>query len=171
MSDEWEVERLRLLLADSGDDLLRYFERRVADREDAADLLSEAAMTAWRRIGDLPQGDAGRLWLFGVAAKVLANHRRSRRRYDALVDRLRLELRAAPPRVPDTDEAVAVRDAVGRLRSDHRELVMLVHWDGFTVADAAEILGLNASTARSRYSAARESLRSTLGAAASTVGQ
>ena len=169
MNEEWEADRLRLLLARSGEDLLRYFERRLVDREDAADLLSETALTAWRRIADLPQGDAGRLWLFGVAAKVLANHRRSRRRYHALVDRLRLELRTAPVHVSADDEAVAVRDAVSRLRTEHRELVMLVNWDGFTVADAAQILGLNASTARSRYAAARESLRATLGSTPSTV--
>lgn len=169
MSVDVEASRLRSLLAASGDDLLRYFERRVAQREDAADLFSETAMTAWRRIDDLPHGDSGRLWLFGVAAKVLANHRRSRRRYDALVDRLRLELRTAPATRADDQEAIAVRDAVGRLRPEHRELVMLVHWDGFTVADAAEILELNASTARSRYAAARESLRAMLGPAPSSI--
>ena len=169
MSEAGEIERFRSLLAATGDDLLRYFERRVTDREDAADLLSETAMTAWRRLADLPHGESGRLWLFGVAAKVVANHRRSRRRYDALVGRLRLELRTAPVADSDGQEAVAVRDAVDRLRPDHRELVMLVHWDGFTVAEAAEILDLNASTARSRYAAARESLRTTLGATTSTV--
>ncbi|WP_275403788.1 sigma factor-like helix-turn-helix DNA-binding protein [Nocardioides jishulii] len=58
------------------------------------------------------------------------------------------------PAVEDHTEATAVRDAVLRLHAAHRELVMLIHWDGFTVTEAAELLGLNASTARSRYSAA-----------------
>lgn len=40
---------------------------------------------------------------------------------------------------------------------------MLVHWDGFTLLAAAELLGVNASTARSRYAAARETLRAALG--------
>ncbi len=39
---------------------------------------------------------------------------------------------------------------------------MLIHWDGFTIVEAAEILGLNPSTARSRYAAARELLRDAL---------
>lgn len=30
----------------------------------------------------------------------------------------------------------------------HRELVMLIHWDGFIIVEAAALLGLNASTAR-----------------------
>jgi RNA polymerase sigma-70 factor, ECF subfamily len=39
---------------------------------------------------------------------------------------------------------------------------MLIHWDGFTIVEAAELLGLNASTARSRYAAARQILREAL---------
>ena len=45
---------------------------------------------------------------------------------------------------------------------------MLVHWDGFTLADAAGLLGLNASTARSRYAAARQTLKEALSDAACT---
>ena len=51
---------------------------------------------------------------------------------------------------------------MSRLPDAQRELVMLVHWDGLSIAEAAGVLGLNPSTARSRYSAAREQLRSAL---------
>jgi len=37
-----------------------------------------------------------------------------------------------------------------------------VHWDGFSIAESAKILGLTASTARSRYQRAKAELRSTL---------
>jgi RNA polymerase sigma-70 factor (ECF subfamily) len=40
---------------------------------------------------------------------------------------------------------------------------MLVHWDGMSIAEAAEILAINPSTARSRYAQAKESLRTKLG--------
>jgi RNA polymerase sigma-70 factor (ECF subfamily) len=39
---------------------------------------------------------------------------------------------------------------------------MLIHWDGFSVVEAAELLGLNPSTARGRYAAARTALREAL---------
>jgi RNA polymerase sigma-70 factor (ECF subfamily) len=45
---------------------------------------------------------------------------------------------------------------------------MLIHWDGFSIVEAAEILGLNASTVRGRYAAAREALKSALVDAART---
>lgn len=49
-----------------------------------------------------------------------------------------------------------------RLHGAHRELIMLIHWDGMTVAQAAELLGLNPSTARTRYATARSALREAL---------
>lgn len=153
---------IRAALRASSEDLLAYHERRVACRDDAADLLGETMLQAWRRIEAFPAGDPTRqrMWLFGIAANVQANHRRSRRRRLALVDRLRSHLE--PAAIPDSAECHAVRDAVARLPEAHRELVTLVHWEGFAVLEAAQILGLNPSTARSRYSSARASLREAL---------
>lgn len=153
---------VRRAVSDNSADLLRYFQRRVAQREDAADLVGETLLQVWRRHDACPHGDTidARMWVFSIAAHVLANHGRAARRRDALVQRLRDHLAIAPVTTPlESAEATDVRDAVLRLRDTHRELVMLVHWDGFTLVEAAKILGLNASTARSRYSAARDCLR------------
>jgi RNA polymerase sigma-70 factor (ECF subfamily) len=155
---------LRIALDASSVDLLGYFERRTPSREDAADLLAETMLQAWRRVGDLPDDtERQRMWLFVIGRNVLANHRRSTRRRRDLTEKLRGHLGGAGAvGVPD-EEVTAVRDAVRRLPGDQRELVMLVHWDGFTVAAAAELLGVNASTARGRYAAARAALREALG--------
>jgi RNA polymerase sigma-70 factor (ECF subfamily) len=55
-----------------------------------------------------------------------------------------------------------VRDAVRRLPAAQRDLVTLVHWEGFSLAEAAEILGVNPSTERSRYAAAKAVLHDAL---------
>ena len=158
----------RAALRDAAEDLLAYFERRLTIREDAADLLAETMLQAWRRHDTMPeQAERRRMWLFTVAANVLANHHRSTRRRLALADRLRGHLVTSATE-PDHAEASAVRDAVLRLHAAQRELVMLIHWDGFSIVDAAEILGLNPSTARSRYSAAREELKQALSAVTCT---
>lgn len=57
-----------------------------------------------------------------------------------------------------------MRDAISRLDPDRAELVRLVHWDGLTLVEAAELLGIPASTARSRYAKGKEELRVALGA-------
>lgn len=152
----------RVALRDTADQLLGYFERRVSSREDAADLLAETMLQAWRRSAAMPAAtERRRMWLFTIAANVLANHRRSTRRRQALAERLRSHLGSSSLE-PDHAEAIAVRDAVHRLDSAERELVMLIHWDGFTIVDAAELLGINPSTARSRYAAARDELKQAL---------
>jgi RNA polymerase sigma factor (sigma-70 family) len=159
---------IRACLRRNHDDLLAYFERRVHVREDAADLLGETFLQVWRRHDRLPEDPTRqRMWLFTIAANLLANHRRSRRRKFALADRLRDQV-AVMPTQPDFSEHSAVRDAVLRLGDAHRELVMLIHWDGFTVVEAAEMLGLNPSTARGRYAAARQALREALADVACT---
>jgi RNA polymerase sigma-70 factor (ECF subfamily) len=159
---------IRACLRRNHEDLLAYFERRVHVREDAADLLGETFLQVWRRQDRLPDDPTRqRMWLFTIAANLLANHRRSGRRKSALADRLRDQV-AVTPTQPDFPEQSAVRDAVLRLHDAHRELVMLIHWDGFTVMEAAEVLGLNPSTARGRYAAARQTLREALADVACT---
>jgi RNA polymerase sigma factor (sigma-70 family) len=154
---------VRIALRDNSRDLLSYFERRVSTHEDAADLLGETMLVVWRRSGAMPRDDAvrQRMWLFKVASNVLANHLRSQRRRIALTARLRQHV-STEDQARDPSQAIAVRDAVARLSPKHRELVTLVHWDGFTIGEAAEVLALNPSTARSRYGEARALLRNAL---------
>lgn len=142
-------------------DLLHYFERRT-DRDAAADLLAETMLAAWKRERDSPEGaESVRMWLFGIARNVLKNSERGRRRRHRLASKLKVMLR------PDdssqaADDGAEVRDAVRRLEPELAELVRLVHWEGFSIADAGHILGLPSSTARGRYQRAKELLRGAL---------
>jgi DNA-directed RNA polymerase specialized sigma24 family protein len=47
-------------------------------------------------------------------------------------------------------------------------LVRLVHWEGFTLADAAQLINIPAATARGRYARARSLLQVELSAYSST---
>lgn len=58
--------------------------------------------------------------------------------------------------------ATEMREAIAALDPDDAELVRLVYWDGFRSNEAAAILGINPSTARSRLSRARQTLRAVL---------
>ena len=141
--------------------LLAYFARR-ASAEDAADMLSDVLLVAWRRAVDLPvePGEA-RMWLFGVARRVIADHRRSQRRRSALQDRLVAELDAgnAAPTDPGQDRA---RAGIARLSALDQEIIRLVYWDGFTLAETARLLERPEGTVRSRHHRARQQLRAHL---------
>lgn len=141
--------------------LLAYFERRVP-LADAPDLLGETLLVIWRRADSLPDEDqAARMWFFGIARHILATGRRGNVRRQALVDRLRAEAQTAPPAAPSPD--IELASALAVLSPSDLEIVRLVHWDGFNLAEVAKLLGRPAGTIRSRYSRARASLRSALG--------
>ncbi|WEO76130.1 sigma-70 family RNA polymerase sigma factor [Cryobacterium sp. SO2] len=152
-------DRLEALIRANASDLLAYLERRIDPRADAADVLSETFIVAWRKARTAPTDEiGGRMWLFAIARNLLLNARRSTRRRLAATDRLRHEL-DHPPAPTDDLETLAVRDAVAQLPAALRELVELVHWEGFSIVEAAQVSGVSASTARSRYASAKGRLR------------
>lgn len=162
-----QADGLQQLLRTNAADVLAYLERRVTPASDAADLLSEVMLVAWRRRTQVPRDDQqARMWLFGVARRTLANHARGAMRRDRLAAKLRAELELAA-RCDETaggqdDSAAEVREAIASLPPDLAELVRLVHWDGFSLTEAALLLDLNPSTARGRYQRARDLLADTL---------
>jgi len=142
-------------------DLLKYFLRRIDPRDDAADCLSDTLVVLWRRKGRAPtDADAFRAWSFGIARNVAANQRRQQRRRSDLATRLRNELSVYQPE--GSDHGADLHAALETLSSDDRELVTLVAWDGFGVAEAGAALGLKAEASRARYSRARARLREIL---------
>lgn len=148
-------------IAANSADLLAYFRRRL-EPEDAADALADLMVTAWRREKAMPTDPLeARLWLFGIARNVLANAQRGQLRRTRLGARLRATLGAGDTAAA-SDHGIEVRDALARLEPELAELVRLVHWDGFAIVEAAELLGLPASTARGRYQRARQRLREAL---------
>jgi RNA polymerase sigma-70 factor (ECF subfamily) len=153
--------RIAALVERESPGLLAYFQRRVEVREDAADLVGETLLVLWRRSAAIPADDTeARMWVYGAARRVLATHRRGGRRRLALADRLRREL-AAVDAHPD-ELAQEVRAAVRGLPTADRELVGLVHWEGFTLAEAGRIIGIRPGTARMRYARARRRLAEAL---------
>jgi RNA polymerase sigma-70 factor (ECF subfamily) len=84
--------------------IMAYVVRRVASAEDAADVVADVFTTAWRRIGELPEAPADRLWLYGVAQRVIAGRRRSARRQFRLTARLRADAGTWPLSQPAPDQ-------------------------------------------------------------------
>ena len=60
-------ERFTALFEATRIPVLAYAIRRVADPADAADVVAEAYLVAWRRLDDVPEGAEASPWLFGVA--------------------------------------------------------------------------------------------------------
>ena len=137
--------------------VLRYCARRVPEGH-ADDAASSAFAIAWRKLDDVPRDDP-LPWLLAVARRVVANQARAHRRRLALGERLRARL---PPAAAPADDGEAVRAALRRLRRADAEVLMLVHWEGLTAVQAAQVLGASPAAVRQRLHRARERLAAEL---------
>jgi RNA polymerase sigma-70 factor, ECF subfamily len=140
--------------------------RTLGDREEAADALQDALLSAYRR-ADSFRGEAQvTTWLHRVVV-------------NACLDRVRRK--AVRPTVPlpgsgEPDEPAARRDdladretaldveaALARLPAEQRAALVLVDLQGLPVDEAARVLGVPAGTVKSRCSRGRARLAVSLG--------
>lgn len=157
--------RLRLLVERTERDILSYAMRRVNRLEDAADVVAETYLVAWRKIDRVPEGDAARLWLYGVARRHLANLRRGHTRRENLSDRLKADLAAKIP-FPGgegaSDREAEISEALSKLSEEDREILTLFAWDELQPAEIATVMGIRGPTARSRLHRAKVRLKAEL---------
>src|SRR3954453_21065692 len=93
MTDPPDAEqRFRALYDGNFTAVLGYALRRVDQPADAADVVAETFLVAWRRHPEIPDGGEARLWLYGVARRVLSNQVRGGVRRERLGVRLRQRL-------------------------------------------------------------------------------
>jgi RNA polymerase sigma factor (sigma-70 family) len=145
-----------------------YVGRRLG-RSGADDVASETFLIAFdrRRRYDVRHPNA-RPWLYGIAANLIARHRRAEvRRYRA---RARADVTHA---VEGHSERAAVRldaemlrrrlaAALVEIADADREVLLLVAWAQLSCEEAARALGIPAGTARSRLHRARRKTRAAL---------
>jgi RNA polymerase sigma-70 factor (ECF subfamily) len=138
--------------------VLAYLLRRAEQPADAADLLAEVFLTAWRRLDTIPP-DHGGPWLIGVARKILSNHRRGSARRNQLADRLRQTFATI---TISADRPGGVREALAKLRQSDREILTLSHWDDLSPAEIGIVLGVSQGAVRVRLHRAKRRLRDVL---------
>lgn len=156
MDEGGRVARFEQLHAEHGRALLGYLLRR-ATSDDAVDVLADVLLVVWRRLDEVPAGPSARPWLYAIARRTLANHRRGVRRRDQLTARLRIQVREALPGgwEDQAHERDVVAVALARLEEHDREVLQLTAWEGLTPTDIATALRLPATTVRSRLRRAR----------------
>ncbi|MEV4655788.1 sigma-70 family RNA polymerase sigma factor [Micromonospora sp. NPDC049301] len=158
-------DRFRRVYAANFEPLLAYAMRRVEQPEDAADVVAETFLVAWRRSREMPPEPEVRLWLHGVARRVLANHHRGGLRRGRLGERLRQRLRAAVTVDPGSEvpERLTMQAALARLGELDREVLTLTFWEGLEPREVATVLHVSPAAVRTRLSRARARLRDLVG--------
>jgi RNA polymerase sigma factor (sigma-70 family) len=136
-----------------------YARRRVPVPSDAQDVVSETFTIAWRRLPEVPDGEAALPWLYGVARRVLANQRRGNQRRADLSVRVRGQ------------ERRLLLAALSRLRESDQELLRLAVWEELPHREIAGVVGCSESSVAVRLHRARTRLGREIGKEERRVGQ
>ncbi|MGI5126587.1 RNA polymerase sigma factor SigM [Pseudonocardia sp. CA-107938] len=138
--------------------------RTLGNAEDADDAVQEALEAAFKRAGSFRGRSAVSTWLH----RIVVNACIDRMRHDRV--RRTVPLPDAEPQAarridPAAELAtrLAVDAALAELSVDHRIAVVLVDMEGWSVADAAQILDVRPGTVKSRCARGRAKLAVLLG--------
>ena len=163
-----EPAAVRRLLDEAGPIVYGYVYARVGgDEQVAADIVQDTFVEAMRGAEGFRGDAAVSTWLCAIASRRLARH------YEA--ERRQTEARRGLQAVPPLDDTTAMDDiadrdmvvrALGRLSTEHRQVLVLKYLDGLAVADIAAETGRSRVQVQSLLQRARNALRVELEATA-----
>lgn len=153
-----DEQRFRALYEKSYIRILGYALRRTSGPEDAADVVADTFAIAWQKLDEIPDGTEATLWLYGVARRVLSNHRRKQQSRNGVVDLLAQEYEDIVWTDPPLGEATISRslaDAWAALTPADRDLLGLLVWETLAVEQIAAVIGCGRTGAKVRIHRAR----------------
>ena len=161
------------------EELVRLYEKRVyavalrssGNPEDAADIVQEVFLRAWRSIESF-RGDSGfSTWLFRITMNLcvdFARHKHAQPQTQPIVTDDETE-RPLPDPAPTPEEHLDNRElgrelaaALEEISEEHRRIVLLRDVSGMSYTEIAEVLEISEGTVKSRLSRARIALRKVL---------
>jgi RNA polymerase sigma-70 factor, ECF subfamily len=140
-----------------------YHRRSCANDSDAADLTQRTFAKAWASLESFGARSQFSTWLHAIARHVYVDWCRQSRRFESRSEDWWQARLAADP---DPAQAAAARDgavtvyrAVDRLDPVKRETVHLHYYQGLSLSDTAEVLGIALSTVKHRLHEALDQIK------------
>ena len=139
--------------------------RTTRDREEAADALQDALISAYKAAGSFRGDSAVTTWLHRIVVNACLD--RMRRRQTRATVQLPEEGPHEPAdsrdRVAERETRMVVEEALRQLPAEQRAAIVLVDVEGWSVAETAAMLGVPEGTVKSRCARGRARLAVLLG--------
>lgn len=136
----------------------------MRNQDDAADVVQEALIKAYRSLGSF-RGEADFVtWVTRILRNtVLDELKRAVRRHEEPVEILPESLdRTLETKFENKELSEIVHGCIGQLSDKLKEPLLMYDIEGYAYEEISQILGLNIGTVKSRLNRARESLRQKL---------
>jgi RNA polymerase sigma-70 factor (ECF subfamily) len=154
-------EGLRTLYRRYAGELYGFALNSLNDRGLAEEVVQDAFTSVWRHADRFdPEIGSFRTWLYGLARNRIVDMRRRASVRPAVAAGESVEERGEIDR--SLDEAMLrwqIASALTRLSPEHREVIRMAHFQGLTMREIAEALGLPLGTVKSRSYYALRHLR------------
>lgn len=159
MFNSKEIRRTAIykVIEENLDYLVRFAYYRVDNRQDAEDIVHEAALRLIEKDYLKINPDGIRLYLFRMVYNLCRDKSRSRN-YEA-VSLDMIDVPDTSEEALDREEADRLHDLLEHLPSREEEVVRMNVIDGLSFVDIGKILSIPASTAKSRFKSGMDKLR------------
>ena len=143
--------------------LFAFFRRLCANDEDASDLTQKTFAKVWTALPTFEGRSSFSTWIHGIGRNVYVDWRRRDLPADDRTDEWWENCIADGPSpfedAAERDQAARLHALVGKLEEEKREVVHLHYYQGLSLKETAEVLGIATSTVKYRLREALSFLR------------
>ncbi len=133
----------------------------VRNTADAADVLSESICRAYKNLNTLKRDSSFRPWILRIVHNTAVEMIRKNAKITP-VEEFAQEADDGSDSENEIAEKLALHDAVARLQTPYRTVVVLFYFENFSSSEIAKITGTNAAAVKKQLSRARKMLREIL---------
>ncbi|PMR59699.1 RNA polymerase [Verrucosispora sp. ts21] len=142
---------VRQIWQEHGRAMLAYAVQVTGNRADAEDVVQETLIHAWRHAHHLSaRRDSTRTWLLTVVQDIVAARPRAGSAGTRRAGTEPSDVTALHDHAEQVVDAMVVAEGVRRLIPKHRVVIELIYLRGYSLADAADALGLSTDTVKTR---------------------
>ncbi len=161
LSNQAEKDHLVKLWDQYSNRLLRFILSRVADQDEAEDILQEVFIRIHQHLCCLPELGKMQSWIYQIARNLIIDHYRGRRELVEIPEDLQEEAESHEEDA-EMEISLSLREIVDELPEPYRQALLLTEFEGMRQKELAEYLGISFSGAKSRVQRAREKVRDLL---------
>ena len=152
------MEEFESLLEKERISIERYVRFRLADRNEAEDVLQEVYLTAFRKFSDLKKKESFKAWVISIARNKVNDHfRKKAARFEIPIDQLK------ETEISDTRHGFSavhtVRETLSLLGDQDKQIIYLFYWKEMPQAEIAKRLNIPVGTVKSRLHTAKNNFR------------